>query len=64
MSYLTKRHGRKPVALSIRAVSDGTQKETVMSEQITIPKETIRQIVRQELKADQPLSMPEIIEDS
>ena len=35
-----------------------------MSEQITIPKETIRQIVRQELKADQPLSTPEIIEDA
>jgi len=62
LSYLTERHGRKPVALSIRAVSDGTEKETVMSEQITIPKETIRQIVRQELKADQPLSTPEIIE--
>lgn len=55
LAYLTRGEKKSPSAFAIKAVSDGTHGEIDMSEQLEIPKEVIRKVVREEISAQQPI---------
>ena len=56
MKLAYSKHGSKklPCAFAIRAVSDGARKETIMSEQFTIPKEVIETEVKKAMQRVNP----------
>ena len=58
LAYLTRGSQKSPVAFSIKAVSDGTEKELTMSEQYTIPKDVIRREVETYLTQQEPIAAP------